>query len=161
MVDALHEATRALRPGGLLIDARPDSRVLARVERAGRTVATLETQRGAASDDRASDLAVSRVKRDGVLRRIRAGRFWHRMPFADRADFDTYLRDHLRFSHQPRWTAAWRAKAREWRGDPLVVVRAIRFEILTAAAPSSAAGRSSRAPRARALARSSRTRDLR
>ena len=130
MVDALRQARSVLRAGGVVVDARPDSRVLARVEHAGLVVATLRTQRGAHGDDVASDRALAKVKRDGVFRRVRAGRFWHRMPFADRTEFDAYLRDHLRFSHRPVWTARWRRHARAWRGDPLVVVRAIRFEVL-------------------------------
>jgi hypothetical protein len=130
MVDALESARSVLAPRGVVIDARPDSRVNARVEHDGRTVAVLRTQPIAAADDRHSDDAVVLVKQRRVLRRVRAGRFWHRIPFADRAELDAYLEDHLRFVHRPVWTPLWRARAREWRDDPLEVVRAIRFEIL-------------------------------
>ena len=133
MVDALHQARSILRPGGILIDARPDSRVLAHVEREGRRVATLRTQAAEMRDDAASDRAVAIVKREWIFRRVRAGRMWHRMPFEDRAEFDAYLREHLRFAHRGTWTAAWRAHQREWRNDPLEVVRAIRFEVLETA----------------------------
>ena len=141
MVDALESARKVLDPGGVLVDARPDSRVKARLEHDGRTVAILRTQAFAAGDDRQADRAVAIVKRRGVLRRVRAGRFWHRMPFAGRAEFDAYLREHLRFVHRPLWTSTWRAHAREWRDDPLVVVRAIRFEILAPGERATAARR--------------------
>jgi len=130
MVDALKQARSVLRRGGILVDARPDSRVVARVEHRGRRVATIRTQALELRDDAASDRAVATVKRERLLRRVRAGRLWHRMPFANRAEFDAYLREHLRFVHRGTWTAAWRAHQREWQDDPLELVRAIRYEVL-------------------------------
>ncbi len=127
MVDALHQARRALRRGGILIDARPDSRVLAKVEHAGRVVGYIHTQACESSDDKASDRAVARVKREGLFRRVRAGRFWDRVHFANLAELRGYLSDHLRFEHRIRWRTA----RHDWGDDPLVLERAIRFEVLT------------------------------
>src|SRR5881409_490121 len=103
MVDALREAWRAVRRGGLLVDARPDSRILARVEHGGRVVATVRTHAEELANDAMSDRAVARVRREGLFRRVRAGRFWHRLDFADRAALDVYLAEHLRFHHRADW----------------------------------------------------------
>ncbi len=130
MVDALHEAARVLRPRGILVDARPDSRSSAKVEHAGRIVGTVLTQAHECRDDRAADDAVRAAKRERVFRRVRAGRFWHRIGFADRAALEAYLRDHLRFQHHVRWGESARRHRSEWRGDPFVLVRAVRFEVL-------------------------------
>jgi len=130
MVDALQEAARALRPGGILIDARPDSRTLAKVEHAARVVGTVLTQAHECRDDRAADQAVTTAKRERLFRRVRAGRFWYRVPFTDRVALDAYLRDHLRFQHRVCWGASARRRRAEWRADPFVLVRAVRFEVL-------------------------------
>lgn len=129
MVDALREARRALRTRGLLVDARPDSRVLARIEHRGRIVASIGTLRPELANDAASDAAVATVKRAGLFRRLRAGRFWHRVEFADRLALDAYLTEHARFRPRPRWSIARRTRV-AWREDPFVLVRAIRFEVL-------------------------------
>jgi len=130
MVDALREADRVLRPGGLLIDARPDSRLHAKLEHAGRIVGVIRTQAGECGDDRAADRAVAAVKRERLFRRVRAGRFWHRLPFADLPAFEGYLREHLRFEHRVRWTPSAKDRRSAWRSDPVVLVRAVRFEVL-------------------------------
>jgi hypothetical protein len=127
MVDALHEARRILVRRGTFVDARPDSRVAARVrERTerGRIVGTIGTQRPTLADDRASDRAIRTVVDEGVLRSQRRGRLWHAIPFEDEAELRDYLSDHLRFSRHVRW----RVPAAR-RAAPLVVERAIRFEI--------------------------------
>src|SRR5690348_1461815 len=101
MVDALHEAHRVLAPRGLLVDARPDSRVLAHAERVvtpGRYVGAgvIHTSRSELGDDRASDRAIATVKRELRFRSVRRGRFWHRVPFEDLAGLEQYLSEHLR-----------------------------------------------------------------
>ena len=73
---------------------------------------------------------MARVKREGILRRVRAGRFWDRLTFDNLAELKSYLSDHLRFEHRVRWTPAVRARRAFWREDPFVVVRAIRFEVV-------------------------------
>jgi hypothetical protein len=133
MVDALRQAHRVLREGGLLIDARPDSRSLAAVEHlAGgrvRTVGTVNTSRGTLGDDRASDRAIARVKRDGLFRSRRHGRFLYRIAFPDQGELQSYLDDHLRLVKRVRWSVDAAAR-RGWRRDAFRVHRPIRFELL-------------------------------
>ncbi|HLZ47687.1 MAG TPA: hypothetical protein VKR80_03440, partial [Candidatus Limnocylindria bacterium] len=80
MVDALHQAHRAVRPGGTIIDLRPDSAHQPRVTRGGRTLGALYERREAIGDNRHSDRAVARVVREGLLRPIRAGHFYYSLP---------------------------------------------------------------------------------
>src|SRR5438445_3322194 len=129
MVDALHEAHRVLAPRGLLIDARPDSRVFARAERCVAvdryvTAGIIHTSREELGNDRASDRAVATVKRQRLFRSVRRGRFWHPVPFDDLAGLERYLREHMRFEHRVRWRAG-AAKRRAWRGDPWLIRRAV------------------------------------
>jgi len=128
MVDALEEARRILVDRGALVDARPDSRVAARIRSGtdrGRVIGTIGTQRETKADDQLSDRAVRQVLRRGLFRSRRRGRMWHAIPFEDRAELQDYLDDHLRFSHR----VSWRVPAAK-RGGRLVVERAVRFEIL-------------------------------
>jgi len=128
MVDALTEARRILVDGGLLVDARPDSRVAARVRSGSgrsRVIGTIGTQRDTKTDDQLSDRAVREVLRRGLFRSRRRGRMWHAIPFEDRSELQDYLSDHLRFSRR----VSWRVPAAK-RGGELVVERAVRFEIL-------------------------------
>jgi hypothetical protein len=128
MVDALEEARRILVDRGVLVDARPDSRVLARVRAGsarGRIIGTIATQRTAAADDRRSDRAVGVVLRRRLFQSVRRGRLWHAIPFEDADELQDYLDDHLRFSRRVRWRVP-----RSRRPGPLFVERAVRFEIL-------------------------------
>jgi hypothetical protein len=128
MVDALHEAQRILVERGVFVDARPDSRVQARVHAGtarGRVIGTIGTQRPTKTDDQLSDRAVREVLREQLFRSRRHGRLWHAIPFEDSAELNDYLRDHLRLSRRVSWTAP---AAR--RTTPLFVERAIRFEVL-------------------------------
>ena len=133
MVDALHEVHRVLAPRGLLVDARPDSHVLAHAEhvtpRGPRSIGTIRTARVELGNDKASDRAIARVKREGIFDSRRAGRFWHRVPFDDLSALVEYLRDHLRFEHRVRWTVD--AKTRRRIGDDRFTIRrAVHFELL-------------------------------
>ena len=128
MVDALQEAQRILVARGVFVDARPDSRVPARVRSGsarGRIVGTIGTQRETKTDDQLSDKAIREVLRRKIFRSRRRGRLWHAIPFEDSAELNDYLTDHLRFSRR----VSWRAPAAR-RITPLFVERAIRFEIL-------------------------------
>ena len=133
MVDALHEVHRVLAPRGILVDARPDSRVLAVAEhvtpRGHGRIGTINTSSGELVNDRASDRAVARVVREGLFRRRRHGRFWHRVPFEDLAALTQYLREHLRFAHRATWTID-AAKRRRIQSDRFVIRRAVRYELL-------------------------------
>jgi hypothetical protein len=128
MVDALQEAHRILVERGVFVDARPDSRVSARVRAAnarGRVIGTIGTQRPTKTDDQLSDKAVGEVLRRSLFRSRRRGRLWHAIPFEDSAELNDYLTGHLRFSRRVHWLVnATR------RTTPLFVERAVRFEIL-------------------------------
>ena len=129
MVDALQEAHRILVPRGVLVDARPDSRVAARVLLAGarpRASGSVGTRRDTKSDDLLSDKAVRGVVRRGLFRSVRRGRMWHAIKFPDRSDLRRYLDDHGRFAPRVRW----RVRPSK-RAGPLELERAVRFEILT------------------------------
>src|SRR5947208_14864416 len=106
MVDALQEAHRILVARGVFVDARPDSRVSARVRAGsarGRVIGTIGTRRPTKIDDQLSDKAVRDVLRRKLFRSRRRGRLWHAIPFEDSAELNDYLTDHLRFSRRARW----------------------------------------------------------
>src|SRR5437660_8835579 len=116
MVDVLVEIHRVLAPGGILVDARPYSRVLAYAElrkpRGFQRFGVLKTSRLELANDRASDRAITRVVRDGLFKRRRTGRFWHRVPFGDLAELRNYLREHLRFLHRAECVVDRRTRKR-------------------------------------------------
>jgi hypothetical protein len=129
MVDALQEAHRILVERGVFVDARPDSRVSARVRAGsarGRVIGTIGSQRPTKTDDRLSDKAIANVLGRKLFRSRRRGRLWHAIPFEDSAELNDYLTNHLRFSKRVRWLAP----AARRRTTPLFVERAVRFEIL-------------------------------
>jgi hypothetical protein len=133
MVDALKEAHRILRPRGILVDARPDSRVFAYAEHLGSTdkyrpAGVIATAREEHTNDGTSDRSVATAVRKGWFRSLRAGRFWHRVLFDDRSSMQDYLDDHARFVHRVRWKAD-EAKRRRWDDDPWAIRRAVRFEL--------------------------------
>src|ERR1700747_512215 len=135
MVDALREIHRVLAAGGTLIDARPDSRAVTYAER--RTPKRFQryglvgTNREELANDRASDSAVAQVKREGLFKSRRRGRFWHIVPFADLAALRAYLWDHLRFLRRARWIVD-AATRRRHAHDPFVIRRPVRYEVLSA-----------------------------
>src|ERR1700716_4049590 len=107
MVDALGEVHRVLAPGGILVDARPDSRVPAYAERRQprgfQRFGVVSTSRLELANDRASDRAVARVVREGLFMRRRSGRFWHVVPFSSLGELRKYLSEHLRLVHRAQW----------------------------------------------------------
>ena len=135
MVDALGEVHRVLAPGGILVDARPDSRVPAYVElrkpRGFQRFGLVRTSRPEVANDRASDLAIAHVVREGLFKRKRHGRFWHRVPFSDLAALRKYLSEHLRFVHRAEWVVDGVTRKRHAR-DQFVIRRAVRYELLEA-----------------------------
>src|SRR2546423_9894382 len=106
MVDALHEAHRAVRPGGTIIDLRPDSDHQPRVTRGGRAVGALYERPRAVADNHFSDRAVARVVREGLLKRIRSGHFWYLLPPMDLPTLDGWLAQSLRLGCYTRGTRA-------------------------------------------------------
>src|SRR5437870_368559 len=131
MVDALQEAHRVLAEGGILIDARPDSRVDARVQRGSGprfvTVGALGTRRDTETDDRLSDRAIAAAKHLRLFRGRGGRRWWHRLPFARFADLRSYLDGHLRLVSRIRWSAAGRPAPRD---GPFAIERPLRYEVL-------------------------------
>lgn len=133
MVDALKEAHRILRPRGILVDARPDSRVFAHAEHQGASgkyaaAGAIATAREEHTNDATSDRAIATAVRSGWFRSLRAGRFWHRVLFEDRRAMQRYLGDHARFVHRVRWNVD-AAKRRRWEQQPWAIRRAVRYEV--------------------------------
>ena len=133
MVDALKEAHRILRPRGILVDARPESRILAYAEhQVGkgkyRSAGVIATAREELVNDRTSDRSVAKAVGSGLFRSRRAGRFWHRVLFEDRPSLQRYLDDHLRFVHRVRWLVD-APKRRKWEEDAWAIRRAVRYEV--------------------------------
>jgi SAM-dependent methyltransferase len=135
MVHALGEIHRVLAPGGILVDARPDSRFPAYVERRKprgfQRFGIVKTNRLELANDRASDRAIALVVREGLFKRKRRGRFWHRVPFSDLAELRTYLWEHLRFVHRAEWVVDTETRKR-YSNERFVIRRPIRYELLEA-----------------------------
>jgi hypothetical protein len=135
MVDALAEVHRVLAPGGILVDARPDSRVLAYAERRRpwgfQRFGVVKTSRLEVANDVASDLAIARVVREGLFKRMRRGRFWHHVPFSSLAELRNYLREHQRFVHRAEWVVNSATRKRH-SNDQFVIRRPVRYEVLEA-----------------------------
>jgi hypothetical protein len=127
MVDALHEAHRAVRPGGTLIDLRPDSDHQPRVLRSGRAVGGLYERRDAVTDNHFSDRAVARVVGEGLLKPLRAGHFWYDLPPMDLPTLDDWLADSRRLGGYTRGTHALLARDPD---RPIVVKRALAYRVL-------------------------------
>jgi len=126
MVDALHEAHRAVRPGGTLIDLRPDSDHQPRVFRGGRAVGRLYERREAVADNHFSDRAVARVVREGLLKPLRSGHFWYDLPPMDLPELDRWLAESNRLGG---YTAGTRAALVRHPERPIVVRRALAYGI--------------------------------
>src|SRR2546422_9304317 len=105
MVDALREARRILRSRGILVDARPDSRVVAYAEHGTATgtyrqAGVIATSHEELVNDRGSDDAVATAVGSGWVRSRGAGPSRPPAAFEDRPTLQRYLRDHARFVHR-------------------------------------------------------------
>jgi hypothetical protein len=126
MVDALHEAHRAVRLGGTIIDLRPDSDRQPRVLRGGRAVGGLYERPTAVADNHFSDRAVAHVVRDGLLKPIRSGHFWYSLPPMDLPTLDEWLAQSQRLGGYTRGTHALLARDPD---RPIIVRRALGYGI--------------------------------
>ena len=115
-----------------MVDARPDSRVMAYVElrkpHRFQRFAVVKTNSLAVALDVASDKAVATAVHERLFRQRRHGRFWHCVGFAGLADVRDYLRDHLRFVHRASWTVDDATLRRHAEGR-FVIRRAVRYEL--------------------------------
>jgi hypothetical protein len=124
MVDALNEAHRVLRPGGTLIDLRPDSDHEPRVFRGRRELGGLYERPVAVADSHFSDRAVRRLIREGKLRTIRGGHFWYALPPMDLPTLDGWLAESRRLGGYTRGTRALLARD---PAAPIVVRRTLVY----------------------------------
>jgi SAM-dependent methyltransferase len=138
MVDALNEAHRVLAPGGILVDARPDSRVFAYAERRKakgfQRFGIVKTSAAEIASDRASDRAIARVVRERLFRRGRRGRYWHRVHFDSLAELRQYLWEHLRFVRRATWIVDAETR-RRYAEEAFDIRRPVRYELLEASKP--------------------------
>ncbi len=126
MVDALRAAHRAIRPGGTLIDLRPDSTHQPRLLRGRADLGGLVERPIAVGDNAASDRAVSRFVRAGLIRPIRSGHFWYRFTMPDLAALDEFVETSLRIG---RYGPGARARLAREPDRPIVIRRALAYGI--------------------------------
>lgn len=127
MVDALRRAHRALKPRGLLVDARPDQRRGPRVIARGRVRAHLEQTEDADHRDEMSDRAIAAAKEAGLFRHVESGWVWHQNLVGDLRMLDEYAEGSARYEGYVRGE---RQKLLPFKDGPLFLRRAIRFEVL-------------------------------
>jgi hypothetical protein len=127
MVDALKRAHRALKPRGLLFDARPDAHHVPRVIARGRVRAHLRQSEDADMRDEASDKAVERVIADGLFRSLKRGWIWHENQVGDLRALDEYAKTSSRYDGYLRGE---RPRLLPFKNGPLSLRRSIHFEIL-------------------------------
>jgi hypothetical protein len=126
MVDALHEARRAVRTSGTLIDLRPDSARPPRLLRGTADAGGLYERRSAIADNHASDRAVARLVREGALKKLRAGSFTYEIPYPDLAALERFIEGSRRIGGYTRGT---RAALRRAPDRPILLRRALAYGI--------------------------------
>ena len=135
MVDALSEIHRVLAPRGILIDARPDSRVFASAGRRRphsiQRFGIIKTQAAELAADRAAGRAIAAVLRRNLFSVRRSGRLWHEIPFDGLAELRDYLSEHMRFVHRATWVVD-AATRRRYARETFVIRRAVRYSVLQA-----------------------------
>lgn len=124
MVDALHAAHRAVRPGGTVIDLRPDSLHQPRIFQGRVLRGGLQETALAKGDSGASDRAIARLVAEGLLTPVRTGHFWYSLRFADRAGLDRWLDTSRRLRGYAPGT-----RARIGPGGGIIVRRALTYGI--------------------------------
>lgn len=127
MVDALRAAHQRIRPGGLVIDARPDASRRPRIVARGRVRAHLHQCEDAEERDRRADAAIDRVVARGLFEHGETGRVWHDSRFVDLAELDEYVNNSARYCEYERGT---RRALIPFKRGPLTMRRAIKFEVL-------------------------------
>lgn len=125
MVDALTAVHRRLRPAGVVIDVRPDVSRDARILVAGRVRTTI--QRDVDADHTQADDAVGRAVKCGLFAPLSSGVLWYESRFEDLEDLDTYLSGG---EHACEDTDGWHARLAPYRGGPLALRRAAKFQVL-------------------------------
>ena len=91
MVDALRSVHRVLRTGGVLVDVRPSTSRVPRLERDGRVIARLVPTDH--TRHRSADAAIAGLVDEGLFRPVRSGHFWFRHTFPDRASLRAWLEE--------------------------------------------------------------------
>ncbi len=124
MVDALHAAHRAVRPGGTVIDLRPDSQHQPNVFQRRVLRGRLRETALAEGDSAASDRAIARLIDEGLLKPFRTGHFWYSLRFPDRTGLDRWLETSRRLRGYAPGT-----RARIDPRSPLIVRRALTYGI--------------------------------
>ena len=127
MVDALRSARRALRPGGMLIDLRPDASRPPRLVVGGRVVGRLAGSAASQLDDTAADQAVQSLVAADLLHRVATGHRWCSTTYASLAEVDAYVRAGRRFDRYERGS---RAALFPFRRGPIVARRSLKFDVL-------------------------------
>jgi hypothetical protein len=127
MVDALERAHKALKPGGLLFDARPDAHRVPRVIARGRVRAHLRQSEDADMRDAAADDAIERVTTAGLFRSVRRGWVWHQNQVGDLRALDEYAKTSSRYDG---YLPGERPKLLPFKNGPLSLRRSIHFEVL-------------------------------
>ena len=128
MVDALRAAHRRTRPGGIVIDLRPDAAHPPRVIAGGRVRGGLRQTGDADERDRRADAAVERATRLGLFHRSgERGLVWMSTSFADLAELDEYVGDSARYA---AYVPGTRKALLPFRHERISYRRALKFEVL-------------------------------
>lgn len=135
MVDALYAAHRAVRPGGTVIDLRPDSLHQPRIFQRGVRRGGLQETALAEGDSSASDRAIARLVAEDLLKPVRTGHFWYSLRFPDRAGLDRWLETSRRLRGYAPGT-----RARIEPGAGIIVRRALTYGIYERVARQRAPG---------------------
>lgn len=91
MVDALRKVHAALRPGAVLLDVRPATSRVPRLERGGRVIARLSPTDH--TRHHSADSAIATLVEEKRLRPLRSGVFWYWHTFTDRAALRAWIEE--------------------------------------------------------------------